>query len=204
MQSAFKPATFAGRADARREKLYGNARGLPLDRNAKARVMAWVRGYNARHRAPGQHRGPITHAVERVLRALVWGFHNARDGRCFPSYEAIAERAECGRSTVAAALVLLEAIGLLSWANRFVKLRIDGRWRVLRTSNAYVIRDPLPCAARPEPSTSENPSGTKFQNSQREAVPVSPAKFFVLDPASGLDAALLKLGRAIGAIPGAA
>ena len=51
-------------------------------------------GYNARHKQPRQHRGPITRAFMEVLEALLWGFHNSRDGRCFPSLEAIAERAQ--------------------------------------------------------------------------------------------------------------
>jgi len=39
-----------------------------------------------------------------VLSALLWAFHNARSGCCFPSYERIAEKAGCARSTVAAAI----------------------------------------------------------------------------------------------------
>ena len=35
-----------------------------------------------------------------MLGALLWGFHNAHTGRCFPSYEAIAAKAECCRDTV--------------------------------------------------------------------------------------------------------
>jgi hypothetical protein len=43
------------------------------------------------------------------LEALLWGFHNAKSGLCFPSYERIAEAAGCARSTVAEALKALEA-----------------------------------------------------------------------------------------------
>ena len=32
----------------RREKVFGPARGIPLDGNAKARLKAFVQGYNAR------------------------------------------------------------------------------------------------------------------------------------------------------------
>ena len=39
----------------RREKVFGPARGIPLDRNAKARIKVYVQGYNARHRQPGGH-----------------------------------------------------------------------------------------------------------------------------------------------------
>ena len=39
-----------------------------------------------------------------MLEALLWGFHNAKNGLCFPSYEKIAEAAGCARSTVAEAI----------------------------------------------------------------------------------------------------
>jgi hypothetical protein len=38
----------------RREKVFGPARGIPLDRNAKARIMVYVQGYNARMKQEGQ------------------------------------------------------------------------------------------------------------------------------------------------------
>jgi hypothetical protein len=203
----------------RREKEYGPARGIPLDRNAKARIRAYVAGYNSQHKTARQHRGPITWAVERVLLALLYGFHNSKDGRCFPSYEAIAKRANCARSTVYEAIQLLEAIGILTWVNRIVKVRepaldLFGQWvhrgRTLRTSNAYLFRDPLPCAQSPgieeaqtagnprNSSKSENPTGT-LNPSLSSSMP--PPKIVVLDPASELDAALIRLGRGIGAIP---
>jgi hypothetical protein len=69
----------------------------------------------------------------------------------FPSYERIAERAGCARSTVAEAIKALEWCGALSWQHRITRIRErcrdlfgrDGwRWRVIRTSNAYIFRDP--------------------------------------------------------------
>ena len=92
----------------RREKVFGPAPGMPLDRNAKARIMVYVRAYNARMREEGQHTGPITRAFMDVLRALLYAFHNGRDGRCFPSYERIAAAANCCRATVYEAIRALE------------------------------------------------------------------------------------------------
>ena len=137
-----------------REKVFGEARGIPLDRNAKVRILVYARGYNARYRQRGQHRGPITRAFMEVLETLLWGFHNAKDGRCFPSYESLAKRAECNRDTVYEAIKALEFANVLSWVNRIVRIRTRERdlfgqwayrWRIIRTSNAYVFRDPLPC-----------------------------------------------------------
>jgi Helix-turn-helix domain len=93
---------------------FGPGHAVPMDRNAKCRIATYARAWSARNRRPRQHHGPITMAFERVLVALLWSFHNSRDGRCFPSYEAIAERAGCARSTVAEALKALEWAGVLS------------------------------------------------------------------------------------------
>jgi hypothetical protein len=159
----------------RREKTY-IGRAVPLDREGKARVMAYARAWTARHRQPGQHKGPITRAFLEVLTALLWGFHNSRSGVCLPSYEAIAAKAGCARSTVAEALKALEFAGVLGWQHRLVRVRercVDlfgqrgWRWRVIRTSNAYQFRDPKPGASPPpdrgKSSRSENPTGTLNQ-----------------------------------------
>ena len=132
-----------------REKVFGPGRAVPLDRNAKARIAAYARVWSARNRRPGQHKGPITRAFLEVLGVLLWGFHNSRSGCCFPSYETIAGRAGCARSTVAEALKALEWAGVLKWQHRITRVRerchdLFGRecwqWRVHR-SNAYAFRD---------------------------------------------------------------
>ena len=43
----------------RREKVFGDGRPRPLDRNAKARIMACARALHAPHRK-GKHHGPMT------------------------------------------------------------------------------------------------------------------------------------------------
>ena len=155
-----------------REKVFGPGRAVPLDRNAKVRIAAYARAWSARHRQERQHKGPITRAFLDVLEALLWGFHNSRSGVCFPSYEAIAAKAGCARSTVAEALKALEWAGVLTWQHRIARIRercqdLFGRngwrWRVIRTSNAYVFRDPKPQLAGVSASKSENPTGTQNQ-----------------------------------------
>jgi hypothetical protein len=184
----------------RREKVFGPGRAVPLDRNAKARVQTYAEAWNARHRQPGQHKGPITRAFLEVLEALLWGFHNARTGCCFPSYETIAAKAGCARSVVAEALKALEWAGVLTWQNRLTRIQVPerdlfghwvSRWRVIRTSNAYVFRDPKVRPAGIPTSKSENQIGTLNQevidSSLRPAV----------DPNSLLEQTLRELGRAI-------
>jgi hypothetical protein len=154
-----------------REKVFGLGRPRALDRNAKIRIMHWARCLS-RRTEKGRAYGEITAKALAVLEALLWAFHNARSGLCFPSYEKIAEAASCARSTVAEAIKALEDAGILSWVHRIKRIReaapdlFDGhgwRWRVIRTSNAYNFRDPKAAVGAPVPSKSEKPTGTANQ-----------------------------------------
>jgi hypothetical protein len=109
-----------------------------------------------------------------VLEALLWAFHNAKSGLCFPSYERIAEAAHCARSTAAEAIRALEDAGILSWVQRIKRVREacrdllgdnGWRWRVLRTSNSYAFTYPSPAADPSNSSKSEKPTGTPDQGS---------------------------------------
>jgi hypothetical protein len=170
-------ATLPNHLRPHREKVFGAARGIPLDRNAKTRILVYARVWSRKHKEPGQHRGPLTRATMEVLEALLWGFHNSKSGLCFPSYEAIACKAECCRDTVYEAIRALEAADVLTWVNRIVRERVREldlfgqwatRWRIVRTSNAYLFRDPLPCAEarfiHDGVSKSENSAGTLNQD----------------------------------------
>jgi len=201
----------------RREKVFGEGRCQPLDRNAKARIMVYARAWSARHRRPGQHRGPLTRATLEVLAALLWGFHNSRDGRCFPSYETIAARAQCCRDTVYEAIRALEAADILTWVNRLIRVqfreldlfgKLALRSRLIRTSNAYTFRDPLPCAQVPQgrgeaaadaasfslSSKSENPPETQNQDFYRLS---KSRKKGESDQAGSLELALSRLKSAM-------
>ena len=162
----------------RREKLFGDGRPRPLDRNAKVRVIACVRALMHRTEK-GKAYGQITAKAKAVAEALLWGFHNARSGLCFPSYEKIAEKAGCARSTVAEAIKALEAAGVLTWVHRIVRIRercadlfghMGVRTRVIRTSNGYAFNDPKGAANMGFSSKSDFPSGTSIQ----ESIPLSP------------------------------
>jgi hypothetical protein len=191
----------------RREKIFGDGRSMPLDRNAKARIIFYAKAWSARNKQPGQHRGPLTRAFMEVLEALLWAFHNSNDGRCFPSYESIAAKAECSRDTVYEAIKALEFANILTWVNRITRIRtrevdlfgqMATRWRIIRTSNAYIFRDPLPCAEnRPKSgvsSKSENPPGTLIPDS---SFLTGGQKAPALPPDSPLTLALARLGNAM-------
>jgi hypothetical protein len=143
-----------------------------MDRNAKVRVMHLARALMRRTEV-GKAYGVVTAKAIAILETLLWGFHNARSGLCFPSYEKIAERAGCARSTVAEALKTLETAGLMTWVNRLARIREHGaglfgkggsRVRVIRTSNGYAFHDPKGAADGAVSSKSETPSGTSNQD----------------------------------------
>jgi hypothetical protein len=186
---------------ARRDKVFGPGRAVPLDRNAKARIAAYARAWDRQHRQPGQRGGALGRAALDVLGALLWVFHNARSGCCFPSYERIAEKAGCARSTVAEAIKALEFAGVLTWQNRITRIRErcrdlwghEGwRWRVIRTSNAYVFRDPMAAPA----SKSGQRTGTP---DQEDKIPIRAPAF---DPNCALERALARFGTAVAAKEG--
>jgi len=133
----------------RREKIFGEGPRIPLDREAKVRIMHLARAL--KHKVlPGKHYGILTGKFVDVLHAMLWLIHDGRSGQCNPSYETIADKAGCAMSTVCEAIKALELAGILSWVNRIVRARVREQdlfgqwattWRVLRTSNAYVFRD---------------------------------------------------------------
>ena len=190
---------------ARREKVFGPGRAIPLDRNAKARIAAYARAWDRQYRLPGQRGGALGRAALDVLGALLWMFHNARSGVCFPSYETIAEKAGCARSTVAEALKTLEWAGVLTWQNRITRIReqcrdLFGRDDtlpgVIRTSNAYVFTDPKVAGSGGFPSKSDQRTGTPDQELK------IPLQAPAVDPASPLQRALARLSAAIAAKDG--
>jgi hypothetical protein len=167
----------AARSPERREKMFGLGRPRALDRNAKVRIMHWARCLT-RRTEKGKAYGQLTAKAVAVLEALLWAFHNAKSGLCFPSYERIAEAAGCARSTVAEALKALEDARVLSWVQRIKRVRVccpdlfgaDGvRIVPQRTSNAYHFNDPGGAGStnlNKKPASapkSEKPTGTPNQ-----------------------------------------
>ena len=189
-----RPASLPKYLRPRREKVFGDGRPLPLDREAKIRIVTRARALT--HKTDkGKHYGAITAKYLRVLEVLLWTFHNAKKGYCFPSQATIAKAAKCTPSTVALAIVALEAAGLLTWVNRLKRVyeRIPdmlGQWgrrvRVHRTSNGYRFLDPQP-TKRPDvtlfSSKSENPAGTTIQGFSSSTTAPKPLVFDPDNPA---------------------
>jgi hypothetical protein len=103
-------------------------------------------------------------------------------------------------SVVAEALKALEWAGVLTWQSRATRIHVRecdlfghwaSRWRVIRTSNAYVFHDPLQRPASVPTSKSENQIGT--QNQEVIDSSLAPAG----NPNSPLERALRQLGAGI-------
>lgn len=173
----------AGRCGGARDKVFGYGRPRPMDREAKVRIAMLARILKRRVKVgdsyQGKHYGKLTAKMVDVLEALLFQFHNAKSGHCFPSLESIAAAAHCVKSTVQRALAALEECGLLTWVHRLVRrkeydpLSRSWRLRVYRTSNGYAFSDPrssavvvpFPGSAHGNSSKTENRSGTTIQDS---------------------------------------
>jgi hypothetical protein len=195
-----------------RDKVFGDGWCISLSRRDKADLMARAR--KLRRRQPdgpkGKHYGPITAKFYDIFRVLLYRFHNATSGRCFPGLKTIADAADCAVSTVSRAMAAFEEAGLLSWQNRLVRIRerVDGlfgpltawRWRVVRTSNAYAFnvlasksdfQSGAPIQVKPRKTTEPtNPVDKALAQLKRLKKPPP-------DPSSSLEQALLQLGCTI-------
>jgi hypothetical protein len=89
---------------------------------------------------------------------------------------------------------------VLTWQHRIARIQVRevdlfgrwvSRWRVIRTSNAYVFSDPRRPLAGVPAAKSENPRGTLDQEFSK------PVLAPVIDPDSPLERALRQLGREI-------
>ncbi len=88
---------------------------------------------------------------------------------------------------------MLEWAGVLTWVHPIARIQVRerdlfGRWRVIRTSNAYVFRDPGPRVAGVPASKSGNRLGTQNQEILMALSAPPP------DPDSPLERALQHLG----------
>jgi hypothetical protein len=169
---------------------FGLATGISPRSSRRVKRQFPLRGgvrLQRRFRTGLSHQGPLTWATLRVLRVLLWRFHNADGGgRCFPSYERIAAAAKCACSSVAVAVKAIEDAELLTWVNRLTKIRRREQdlfgawgsvWQVIRTSNGYRFLDPL----EREPGRrvwckSENLTGPQNQKKQEDGARLDGAR----------------------------
>ncbi|MGP0076207.1 MAG: helix-turn-helix domain-containing protein [Bryobacteraceae bacterium] len=110
------------------EKQFGSVYGPPLQRGDKVACIVNLR-------AEIDRRGGVPYGWLKIYEVLLFAFYSPQTGQCFPSHQAIADKARCSVSTVQRALKWARENALIVWAHGLVR---DG-WRVLRTSNRYAF-----------------------------------------------------------------
>ena len=79
---------------------------------------------------------------------MLFFYHCHATGRCFPSYETIADKAKVARSTVGLAIKALEECQIITWANRKARVQVRNArgkvvgTRTVRGSQGYHFFDP--------------------------------------------------------------
>lgn len=178
MREHRRPSSASPRPYHRGSVRGGRRRALDSVQRNQARFLIAV------HRRHGR----LTPAAAKVGESIL-AMVNRRDGHCFPSYAAIAERAGVAESTVGLAIKTLRALKLLDWDMRIVRLA-DGRDH--QTSNAYqfviVARVTLPAI----------PADFLLSPLKRLESYFTPRRHKIETKSHvGLEAALASLGRAI-------
>lgn len=121
---------------------------MPIDRNAKARLLVKAKALEARTRQSGRQNGSVSRIGLIVLTCLLYEFHG-RAGRCFPSYDTIMRKTGLCRQSVRNALFRLENCGLVRIMRRLERRVVSrmnaftGEWQsfptTVQTSNAYAF-----------------------------------------------------------------
>jgi len=124
---------------------------MPLDRNARVRLLRQAEALEARTRAKGRQNGSVSRIGLIVLKCLMWRFLG-RSGRCFPSYIAIMRETGLCKQSVRNALQRLEAVGLIRVMRRLERRHISrecshtGVWQsfitTVQITNAYIFMSP--------------------------------------------------------------
>lgn len=109
-----------------------------LDRNERARIIFAAEALERRTKHAGRRNGLLGYVGLQVLRCLMFGFLNARNGLCCPSYTAIMKRTGLCKSSVAAGLARLERSGIIRIVRRLVRQRVERVSPVTGLCEAYV------------------------------------------------------------------
>jgi Winged helix-turn-helix DNA-binding len=110
---------------------------------------------------PGCQYGAIGRNGLAVLHSLLFDFLNYASGALYPSYAAIAEKANISESSVWRGLKKLREAGVITWLRRCKEEYVDGRFTLSQDTNAYAVlpssqwrgfNEQAP-APKPEPGT---------------------------------------------------
>ena len=134
------------RAGYRRNSIYamhGTIEWRVLDRNQRAKLWVIAQSMERLTKPKGSRNGCLGYIGLTVLNALLFGFLNANSGRCDPSYDALQKKTSLCRGSIAKAIDLLEAAGLVTVTRRMMRFKDERGILVTRQiSNAYVLSAP--------------------------------------------------------------
>jgi hypothetical protein len=145
---------------------------------------------------PAHYRGVLSEKTIKVLKTLMTFID--REGRAYPSYQTLADRAHVGLNTAKRACKYLRELNIIQWVQRCVGEVVDGLYRQVQTSNEYVIVDPKEWHCYTPGLEPQTPHGSTWG-----ATPPLPGAETDDTPSearkrTGLDDALARLRQALG------
>ena len=115
----------------------------PMSKKEAVKRFHAARRFDRQTRERGKQDGAIGRNGMAILQALLFDFLNYASGALYPSYAAIAEKANISLSSVWRGLNKLKEAGVLIWVRRCAEVWIDGRFTLQQDTNAYGVR---PCS----------------------------------------------------------
>ena len=154
----------------------------PLDRNARARVIALAEALERRTKPAGRRNGIVSLIGLVVLRALLFRYLNSKTGLLCPSYATLQAATGLCRQSIATALARLEMCGVLKITRRLCRQHVSRTSpitgldeTIVTTTNAtslYAVHEPGAWAdhlARPPAKPAPFPARRQLDMLQRMA-----------------------------------
>jgi hypothetical protein len=111
----------------------------PMPKKAATRLYHRARDFDRQTKQEGKHGGAVGHSALQVLHTLLFDFLHYGTGRLYPSYAAIARKANVCQRTVATGLARLKAVGILNWVRRCKPSTEGGAFALVQDTNAYAV-----------------------------------------------------------------
>ena len=111
----------------------------PMKKKEAAKLWHKARDFERQTRQDGKQDGAIGRNGILILQSLLFDFLNYASGALYPSYAAIAKKANISPSSVWRGLKKLKEAGVVNWLRRCKEDFIDGRFTLTQETNAYAV-----------------------------------------------------------------
>ena len=111
----------------------------PMKKKEAVKLFHKLRQFEGQSRKAGHQDGAIGRNGILILHTLLFDFLNYASGALYPSYAAIAEKANISLSSVWRGLKKLKEAGVVNWLRRCKEDYIDGRFTLTQETNAYAV-----------------------------------------------------------------